>query len=159
MQKTLQTVKWSQFRTDRISDPNCLTLRLCFWNIFSSPEPKANGWAKQYTNYSGMRSSSVCQHFLTSSLKPLCQLNSSFIWILLRMREQMFVQMVLVTWPRWPPCPYRVKPFKNLLQNQRADDLWTWYVALGIWVYQVCSNDDPMLTLTYFTSRLKGYMH
>ena len=23
----------------------------------------------------------------------------------------------------------------------------------GCWAYQVCSNDDPRLTLTYFTSR------
>ena len=27
-----------------------------------------------------------------------------------------------------------LKPFKNLLlQNQKADDLGTWYVALGMW--------------------------
>ena len=44
------------------------------------------------------RLSSVRQHFQTSSpLKPLCQLNSNFIWRLLRTREQKFVQMVLVT--------------------------------------------------------------
>ena len=53
---------------------------------------------------------SVRQHFQTSSpLKPLGQLNSNFILILLRMRERKFVQMVVVTWPRWPPCPYMVK--------------------------------------------------
>ena len=28
---------------------------------------------------------------------------------------------------------YGKKPFKNLLQNQKADDLRTWYVALGMW--------------------------
>ena len=56
------------------------------------------------------RPSSVCQHFQTSSpLKPLGQLNSNFIFRLLRMREQNFVQIVLVTWPRWPPRPYMVK--------------------------------------------------
>ena len=45
-------------------------------------------------------------------------------------------------------------PFKNLLlQNQKAQDLGTWYVALGMWAYQICSNDDPKLTLTYLTSR------
>ena len=27
---------------------------------------------------------------------------------------------------------YGKKPFKNLLQNQEADDLVTWYVALGV---------------------------
>ena len=47
-----------------------------------------------------------------------------------------------------------LKPFKNLLlQNQKADDLRTWYVTLGCRAYQVCSNDDPRLTLTYLTSR------
>ena len=57
-----------------------------------------------------------------------------FIWRLLRMGERKFVQMVLVTWPRWPPRPYMVKTLKNLLlQNQKADDLGTWYVALGLW--------------------------
>ena len=55
-------------------------------------------------------SSVVRQHFQTSSpLKPLGQLNSNFIWRLLRMGEQKFVQMFLVMWPRWPPCPYMVK--------------------------------------------------
>ena len=50
------------------------------------------------------------------------------------MGDPHFVQMVLVTGPRWPPCLYMIKPFKNLLQNQKADDdLGTWYVALGMW--------------------------
>ena len=41
---------------------------------------------------------SVRQHFQTSSpLKPLGQLNSNFIWRLLRVGERKFVQMVLVT--------------------------------------------------------------
>ena len=76
----------------------------------------------------------VCQHFQTSSpLKPLGQLNSNFIWRLLRTREQKFVQMVLVKWPRWPPYPYMVKTFKRLLlQNQKTYELGIWYVALGV---------------------------
>ena len=37
-----------------------------------------------------------------------------------------------VTWPRWPPCPYVVKNFKNVHpQNQKTNDLETWYLALG----------------------------
>ena len=56
------------------------------------------------------RPSSVRPQFQTSSpLKPLGQLNSNYIWRLLRTRERKFVQMVLVTWPRWPPRPYMVK--------------------------------------------------
>ena len=55
---------------------------------------------------------SIRQHFQTSSpLKLLGQLNSNFIWRFLRMGERKFVQMVLVTWPRWPPHPYMVKTF------------------------------------------------
>ena len=45
-----------------------------------------------------------------------------------------------------------VKTFKNLLWNQKADDLetmWHWFLRF----YQVCSNDDLGLTLTYLTGR------
>ena len=66
------------------------------------------------------------------------------------MGEQKFVQTVQVTWPRWPPCPCMVK---KLLRNQKADDLERWYVASGAPVLPRCSNDDPELTLTYFTAR------
>ena len=49
-----------------------------------------------------------------------------------------------------------VKTLKNLLlRNQKADDLETWYAASGDKYYQVCSNDDAGLTLTYFTARSK----
>ena len=73
----------------------------------SSPEPKAPRWAisKPVTLASVVRPS-VHQPFQTSfPLKPLGQLNSNFIWRLLRMGERKFVQMFLVTWPRWSPCP------------------------------------------------------
>ena len=44
--------------------------------------------------------------------------------------------------------------FKNLLLwNQMARDLETWYAAWVLKYYQVCSNDDPGLTLTYFMAR------
>ena len=45
------------------------------------------------------------------------------------------------------------KPFKNLLQNQRTNDLVAWYVALRTRTYHSFSNEDPRLTLTYFTAR------
>ena len=48
--------------------------------------------------YQSLRRPSVRQHFQTSSpLKPLGQLNSNFIWRLLRTREQKFVQIIQVT--------------------------------------------------------------
>ena len=46
------------------------------------------------------------------------------------MGKRNFAQTVLVSWPRWPPCPYMVKTFKTLLlRNQKADDLETWYAS------------------------------
>ena len=45
-----------------------------------------------------------------------------------------------------------VKTLKNfLLLNQKADDLGMQHWVLEY--YQICSNDDPGLTLTYFTTR------
>ena len=50
--------------------------------------------------------------------------------------------------------PIYGKKIKNLLlQNQKACDIGTWYVALGMWGLPSCSNDDPKLTLTYLVSR------
>ena len=44
-----------------------------------------------------------------------------------------------------------MKNFKNLLlRNQKADDLETWYTALGTRVLPMFSYDDPGLTLTIF---------
>ena len=104
--------KWDTGRSGTLPKKNFFLGRL----IFSSPEPKAPRWAISIpvTLASVVRPSvrrpSVRQHFQTSSpLKPLGQLNSNFIWRLLRMGERKFIQMVLVTWPRWPPCPYMVK--------------------------------------------------
>ena len=46
------------------------------------------------------------------------------------------------------------KAFKNLLlRNQLISDLRTSYTASGIRRYKVCPNDDPGLTVTYFTAR------
>ena len=40
-----------------------------------------------------------------------------------------------------------------LLWNQKADDHETWYASLGAQILPSCLNDDPWLTLTYFTAR------
>ena len=37
--------------------------------------------------------------------------------------ERKLAKMVAVRWPRWPPCPYMVKTFKNLLLQNR-ECLW-----------------------------------
>ena len=57
-----------------------------------------------------------CSEFqITSPLEPLGQICSNFILSLLRLGEQKIAKMVAVHSPRWPPCPYMVKTFKNLL--------------------------------------------
>ena len=59
----------------------------------------------------------------TSPLEPLGQFCSNFIWSLLRVGEQKIAKMVTVRWPKWPPRPYMVKTFKNLLLQNR-ECLW-----------------------------------
>ena len=94
-------------------------------------------------------------HFQTSfPSKPLGRLKPNFMWSIHGRGEWKFVQTVYVTWPVWPPCPYMVKTLKNLLLwNQKANDLESLYAASGTQVLPSWSNDDPELTLTYFTAR------
>ena len=50
--------------------------------------------------------------------------------------------------------PIYGKNLKNLLlRNQKAYDLESWYASSGARVLPSCSNNDPGLTLTYFTAR------
>ena len=96
----------------------------------------------------------VCQHFQTSSpLKPLGRLKPKFIWSLLRMGERKLVQMVQVTRPRWSPCPYMVKTLKIFSGTNRPMTLKFGMQHRVLEYYQVCSKDDPDLTLIYFTTR------
>ena len=56
--------------------------------------------------------------------------------------------------PGHGPCPYMLKNLKNLLlRNQKADALKPDMQHRVHEHYQVCSNDDPGLTLTYFRAR------
>ena len=64
--------------------------------------------------------------------------------------------MVQVTWPRWPPCPYMVKTFKNLLlQNQKSYDFETWHVALGTQALQSLYKWWPWIDLDLFYGKVK----
>ena len=82
--------------------------------------------------YQWLQCPSVRQHFQTSSfLKILGQLNWYFIWRLLRMGERKFVQMVLITWPRWPPRPYMVKTLQ-ISSSPEPGGQWPWDVLCSI---------------------------
>ena len=68
--------------------------------------------------------------------------------------NQIFFQTVLVTWPRWPPCPYMVKTKKIFFSGtNRPMTLKLSMQHRVLEYYHVCSNDDPGWTLTYFTAR------
>ena len=67
-----------------------------------------------------------------------------------------FVKIVLVTWPRWPPCPYMVKTFKNLLlQNHTSYDLATWHAASGTQALQNLYKWWPWVDLDLFYGKVK----
>ena len=84
------------------------------------------------------------------------QLEPNFIWKLMGAWEWKFIQMSTVTWLRWPPCPYMLKTFKNLLlQNQLTDGLGTWFVALGTWVLLRMFKWWPWVDLDLFYGKVK----
>ena len=58
------------------------------------------------------------------------------------MGKRNLAQMVLVTWPIKPPCSYMLKTLNIFFSGTNRP-----------MTYQVCSYDDPGLTLTYFTAR------
>ena len=81
------------------------------------------------------------------------RLKPNFICSIHGMGERKVVQTVLVTWPRWPPCPYMEKTLKIFFGTKRPMTLKLGMRHRVLEYYQVCSNDDPGLTLTYFTAR------
>ena len=129
----------------------------CFFS-FSSHESKAHWWAYRIGRPppSVVRRLSICRSAVgpPSSLfkqKLLGQSKSDFIWSLHGIGERKFVQMVHVTWPKWPPCPYMGKNLQqNLLRNQKADDLETWYAASGARVLLSLFKNWPWIDLDLF---------
>ena len=69
----------------------------------------------------------------TSSLEPLGQYCSNFIWSLLRLGEQKIDKMVMAHRPGWLPCTYMIKTFKNLLfQNQTSPGALSLHKSSGM---------------------------
>ena len=98
-------------RATKIAKKHGRTLTFDLFTVRSVLLPFAFVWEK-------------CSEFQTTSpLEPLGQFCSYFIWSLLRVGERKIAKMVAVRWPRWPPCPYMVKTFKNLLLQNR-ECLW-----------------------------------
>ena len=96
-----------------------------------------------------------CSEFQTTSpLEPLGQWCSNFIWSLLGAGKWKIAKMVAVHWPRWPPCPYMVKTFKNLLlQNRGGLVAESLRISLGTGSLPKLQNNDHTLTFDLFTAR------
>ena len=78
----------------------------------------------------------------------------NFRWSLSEMGLRNFVQTVLVTWPRSPSCPYKVKTLKIFFSGtKRPMTLKLCMRHQVLEYYKAHSNNDPRLTLSYFTAR------
>ena len=78
------------------------------------------------------------------------------MWSFCGMGERKFAQMVLVTWPRWPPCPYMVKKLKNLrLWNQKVNDLENRYASSSAQVLTSLLKWWPWVDLDQFLGKVK----
>ena len=75
---------------------------------------------------------------------------NKFLWKLSGTRKWKSDNMMLVTWPRWPPRPYMVKTLQNLLRNGWADFHETWYVASGTPVHYSLFKWWPLSYLDLF---------
>ena len=86
---------------------------------------------------------------------PLGHFEPKTVCKLLGTRKWKFITITLVTWSKWPPGLYTVKSLQNklfslftlarFLQNLLCS-------FLGLQLIIVCANNDPWLTLTYFTA-------
>ena len=57
--------------------------------------------------------------------------------------------MVMVTLPRWPPCPYMIKTI--FFSTTRSPIILKLGIKhRGLKLFEVYINDDPGMTLTYF---------
>ena len=95
-------------------------------------------------------------HFqTTSALKSQGQLWPYFIFNLLGLGEQKFIQMVAVCWPRWPICPYMVKTLQKIFfRTKKQETLKLCIKHRWLEAFQMCSNDDPKLTFAFPAKRL-----
>ena len=90
------------------------------------------------------------------SQKLLCRSEPYFVWKLSGTRKWKSDDMMLVTWPRWPPRAYIIKTFENLLlQNLMSYDLETWLVASGTQALQSLFKWWPWRDLDLFYGKVK----
>ena len=62
---------------------------------------------------------------------------------------------MLVTWPRWPPCPYMVKTLQKSSPEPAGDFHETWYVVSGTPAHHSLSKWWPSSDLDLFYGKVK----
>ena len=118
------------------------------WKVFFQ-----NNGTLWYERRCFMNTKSHSDWMFINIFKPLLPWNiwSNFNKILFaaswQYEDLRFVQIVMIIWSTWPPCPYMVKTLKHLLlQNHLADCLETWYVVS---IDRVLLNFFQMVTLCW----------
>ena len=102
---------------------------------------------KSFTDLGPSHSDSIFSNLFSSiTFRPI---EAKFHVALLWDGEWKWVQMVQVTWPRWPPCPYMVKPSK-IFGTKRLMTMKLGMQHLVLKYYELCPNDDPGLPMTIF---------
>ena len=69
--------------------------------------------------------------------------------------ERRLVEMVPVTWPRWPPCPIYGENLSLLCCNRKADDLESWYATSSTQVLPSLFKWCPWFDLDLFYDKVK----
>ena len=127
-------------------------ISIAYFNFqFSSPEPIAHWWAYRIGRPSSVRRPHSLNIFSSETSRPISQISygaslgwgneSLFKWYWSHDQDGRHADIL-------------VKSLKNLLlQNQRPMILKLGMQHRVLEYYQVCSNDDPGLTLTYLTAR------
>ena len=103
----------------------CWTDLLAFWGVWNRSRILNFGPDRLFFRFSRALfpmhvHGKKCWEFQMTSLEPLGQCCSNFIWSLPGAGESKIAKIVAVHWPKWPPCPYMVKTFKNLLLQNRG---------------------------------------
>ena len=117
-------------------------------DIFSSPEPKAHLWAF-----------SIGRHPLSihpSTFSNISSEATGSVEAKFYMEPPWVGGMKIPSnghGRRWPPCPYLVKTFKNLLLQNQPMILKLDMQHKVLEYYQIPSNDDPRLTFDLFRER------
>ena len=168
-----KNLKKSSFLVPKSRWPWNLVCSIEYYQVCSNDDPeltltyftaRSNFWSLKVNKYMNLYEYQRSRSFVDLDPRSLrftflnffCSetARSNFMCSLHGMGKWKFVQMVQVTWPIWPPCPYMIKTLKIFFSGTKLPmTLKTGIQHRVLKYYQVYSNDNPWLTLAYFTAR------